>query len=72
MTGEVRAVTFEGSVAVLYLIAEAGDELAVACEPRMAHDIESALALGSRPLVEYEPWAVLWPTGETQVRVVAR
>lgn len=60
MTGEVRAVKVDGSVAVLFVIDENGDELGIACEPRMARDIDVALVLGERPIVSFEDWAILF------------
>lgn len=61
MTGEVRAVTYDGTVAVLYVVAANGAEVVVAAEPRLAHDIDRALGLGQRPIIEWERWQQLYP-----------
>lgn len=57
---EVDAVVYEGSVAVLFAHDAAGGEVAIAAEPRMARDIEAALDMGRRPVVDVEPWQVMY------------
>lgn len=57
---EVDAVTYQGSVAVLYAHDAKGNEVAIASEPRMARDIATAIEYGRRPVVDVEPWQLLW------------
>lgn len=62
-TFEVLDVEYTGSVAVLRVRDARGLEGAVAAEPRMARDIDAALAQGERPTVTVESWQILpgWP-----------
>jgi hypothetical protein len=57
---EVDAVTFHGTVAILFAHDTAGHEVAIACEPRMAARIDRAVFTGRRPVVDVEPGAILY------------
>lgn len=46
---EVDAVTYDGTVSVLFAHGVDGHEVAIAAEPRIARDIETALDFGRRP-----------------------
>jgi hypothetical protein len=67
----VDAVTYDGTVAVLYGHDEAGREVAIAAEPRMARDIDEALTRHERPSVDAEDWQILRGRPDA-VRVVPR
>ena len=61
MTGEVLSVSYDGTIAMLYVTVPNGAEVVVAAEPRLAHDIEEALRYNERPMIEWAAWQQLYP-----------
>ncbi len=59
----VEAVTDHGTVAVLHGRDDWGWRVDIAAEPRMARDVEAAIAAGETPRVDAEPWQIVarWP-----------
>lgn len=58
---EVVDVVSRGTVAVAFVVDAEGSAAAIAVEPRMASDMQTALAHGERPIVHVESWQLLWP-----------
>ena len=52
---------YYGSITVLDTVDdESGHEYGIACEPRMAHDIEAALKAGEPVTIEAEAWQIVY------------